>query len=54
MLLYLTLVCQQGLELGRLLTSAFLHISEMHLFYNCSSLLWKVRSASLRRASGEM
>lgn len=32
----------QGLHFSRLLWSAFLHADEMHLFYNMSSLLWKV------------
>jgi membrane associated rhomboid family serine protease len=30
----------------RLFWSAFLHADEMHLFYNMSSLLWKVDDAS--------
>ena len=32
----------QELQFSRLLWSAFLHADEMHLFYNMSSLLWKV------------
>ena len=35
----------QGLQFSRLLWSAFLHADEMHLFYNMSSLLWKVHRA---------
>ncbi|KAK9819160.1 hypothetical protein WJX81_004112 [Elliptochloris bilobata] len=42
----------EGLELGRLLTSAFLHVSEAHVFYNCTSLIWK--GAQLEPALGSM
>lgn len=34
----------QQLELSRILWSAFLHADETHMFYNMSSLLWKVCS----------
>lgn len=40
--LLLTMWLQQ-LELSRVLWSAFLHADETHIFYNMSSLLWKVR-----------
>lgn len=32
----------QQLELSRIFWSAFLHADETHIFYNMSSLLWKV------------
>ena len=32
----------QGGQIARLLWSAMLHASELHIFYNMSSLLWKV------------
>ena len=32
----------QQLELSRMFWSAFLHADETHIFYNMSSLLWKV------------
>ncbi len=35
-------VTVQQLELSRVLWSAFLHADETHIFYNMSSLLWKV------------
>ena len=35
-------VTVQQLELSRILWSAFLHADETHIFYNMSSLLWKV------------
>ena len=34
----------QDKQWPRLFWSAFLHADEMHLFYNLSSLLWKVGS----------
>ena len=41
-LLRTPLVVVQQLELSRILWSAFLHADETHIFYNMSSLLWKV------------
>ena len=35
-------VTVQQFELSRILWSAFLHADETHIFYNMSSLLWKV------------
>ena len=37
----------QGLEIERLLFSAFIHADEMHVGYNMSSFLWKVNSYTL-------
>lgn len=37
------LCVSQGWQWTRLIWSAFLHADEVHLFYNMSSLLWKVR-----------
>ena len=40
-------VMAQGRQWPRLFWSAFLHADEMHLFYNMSSLLWKVAASFL-------